>query len=69
MSLKDVRSTFNEVITEVCDHHNSIILQKGGKAVAALIDIELFEKLQQLKIPVGKIKNSIMINSETQLLN
>ena len=59
MSLKDVRNTFNDVITEVCNHHKTIILQKGGKAVAALIDIELFEKINALNLKFNKIYNEI----------
>ena len=59
MSLKDVRNTFNDVITEVCDHHKTIILQKSGKAVAAIVDIELFEKINVLNLNFNKLYSEL----------
>ena len=39
----------SELINEVRYRHDSIILKKGDKSIAALIDIELFDQLRLLK--------------------
>ena len=45
----DVRKNFGELLNEVKYRHDSVLIKKAGKPVAALIDVELFEKIKLLK--------------------
>jgi prevent-host-death family protein len=44
-----VRQNLGEIINKVQYRHDSILITKANKAVAAIIDIELFEKIRKLK--------------------
>lgn len=43
------RQTFGELLNEVKYRHDKILITKAGKPIAALIDIELFEKLRKMR--------------------
>lgn len=43
-----VRQNLGELLNEVQYRRDSIVITKSGKAVAALVDIELFEKIRLL---------------------
>jgi prevent-host-death family protein len=43
-----VRQNLGELLNEVQYRGDSVLITKGGKAVAALIDIGLFERLRKL---------------------
>ena len=43
------RQNFGELLNEVKYRHDNVLITKAGKPVAALIDIELFEKIRKLK--------------------
>jgi prevent-host-death family protein len=43
-----VRQNLGELLNEVQYRKGRIVITKGGKPVAALIDIELFERLRKL---------------------
>lgn len=45
----DVRKNFGELLNEVKYRHDSVLIKKAGKPVAALIDVDLFEKIKLLK--------------------
>jgi prevent-host-death family protein len=47
VSAMEARKTFGDLLNEVKYLHSSIIINKSGKRIAALIDINLFEKLTQ----------------------
>lgn len=46
----EARQTFGELLNEVKYRHDNVLITKAGKPIAALIDIELFEKVRKLKI-------------------
>lgn len=48
-SAMDVRKNFDELLNQIKYCHNNILIRKAGKPVAALIDVDLFEKITSLK--------------------
>lgn len=44
-----VRQNLGEYLNEVQYRHDSILITKAGKPVAALVDIVLFEKIRRMK--------------------
>lgn len=44
-----VRKNLGELINEVQYRHDSILVTKAGKPVAAIVDIELFNKIRALE--------------------
>lgn len=45
VSAMDVRKNFGEILNEVKYLKDTFIIKKAGKPIAALIDMELFEKV------------------------
>lgn len=45
----DARKNFGEILNEVKYRHDSVLIKKAGKPIAALIDVDLFEKIRALK--------------------
>lgn len=45
----DARKNFGELLNEVKYRHDSVLIKKAGKPIAALIDVDLFEKIRVLK--------------------
>ena len=45
----DARKNFGELLNEVKYRHDSILIKKAGKPIAALIDVDLFKKIRVLK--------------------
>ena len=43
------RQAFGELLNEVKYRHDKILITKAGKPIAALIDVELFEKITKMK--------------------
>ena len=43
------RKTFGELLNAVKYGHDNVLIIKSGRPVAALIDIELFEKIRKLR--------------------
>lgn len=48
-SAMTVRNNLGELLNEVIYRHDSIVIQKRGKPVAAIIDISLFEKIRMMQ--------------------
>jgi len=44
-----VRNNLGELLNEVTYRHDSIVIQKSGKPVAAIVDIALFEKIRLMQ--------------------
>ena len=44
-----VRQNLGELLNVVQYHHDSVLITRAGKPVAALVDIELFEKIRTMK--------------------
>jgi prevent-host-death family protein len=45
----DARKNFGEVLNGVKYRHDSVLIKKAGKPIAAIIDVDLFEKIRVLK--------------------
>jgi len=48
-SAMTVRNNLGELLNEVSYRHDSIVIQKSGKPVAAIVDIDLFEKIRLMQ--------------------
>jgi len=48
-SAMTVRNNLGELLNEVTYRHDSIVIQKSGKSVAAIVDIKLFEKIRLMQ--------------------
>jgi prevent-host-death family protein len=44
-----VRQNLGELLNEIQYRHDQILITKAGKPVAAMVDIELFEKIRLLR--------------------
>lgn len=55
----DVRKNFGELLNEVKYRHDSVLIKKAGKPVAALIDVDLFEKIKLLKKQFERLTTEI----------
>jgi prevent-host-death family protein len=44
-----VRQNLGELLNSVQYRHDSVLITKAGKPVAALVDIELFEKIRLMR--------------------
>ncbi|HQS83804.1 MAG: prevent-host-death protein [Alphaproteobacteria bacterium 16-39-46] len=51
----NVRKNFGEILNEVKYRHDSVLIKKAGKPMAAIIDINLFEKIKTLKDKFDKL--------------
>lgn len=49
VSSATARKNFGELLNEVRYGHDNVLITKSGKPIAALIEIELFEKIRKLK--------------------
>jgi len=45
-SAMTVRNNLGELLNEITYRHDSIVIQKSGKPVAAIIDMALFKKIR-----------------------
>jgi len=48
-SAMTVRNNLGELLNEVTYRHDSIVIQKSGKPVAAIVDMALFEKIRLMQ--------------------
>jgi len=48
-SAMKVRNNLGELLNEVTYRHDAIIIQKSGKSVAAIVDMDLFEKIRLMQ--------------------
>ncbi len=48
-SAMTVRNNLGELLNEVTYRHDSIVIQKSGKPVAAIVDMALFEKIRMMQ--------------------
>ncbi|TAK76382.1 MAG: type II toxin-antitoxin system Phd/YefM family antitoxin [Gammaproteobacteria bacterium] len=54
-SAMKVRQNLGELINKVQYRHDSIVITKADKPVAAIIDVELFEKIRQMKTEFDRL--------------
>ncbi len=53
-----VRNNLGELLNEVQYRGDSVMITKGGKPVAAIIDMALFERLRHLDENFKKLRNN-----------
>lgn len=44
-----VRQNLGELLNEIQCRHDQVVITKGGKPVAAMVDMQLFEKIRLFK--------------------
>jgi prevent-host-death family protein len=54
-----VRQNLGELLNGVQYHHNSVLITKAGKPVAALVDITLFEKIRLMKAQFENLSSEL----------
>ncbi|MBI4664900.1 MAG: type II toxin-antitoxin system prevent-host-death family antitoxin [Nitrospinae bacterium] len=54
-----VRQNLGELLNEVRYRGDSVLVTKGGKPVAALIDIELFEKISVMRAAFDRMVSGL----------
>ena len=53
-----VRNNLGELLNEIQYRGDSVMITKSGKPIAALIDIELFERLRRLDENFAKLRTN-----------
>ena len=56
-----VRNNLGELLNEVTYRHDSIVIRKSGKSVAAIVDIELFEKIRRMQSEFDLLCDSLAV--------
>jgi prevent-host-death family protein len=54
-----VRQNLGEILNEVQYRHDSVLITKGGKPVAALVDIGLFEKIRLMRTEFERMSSEL----------
>lgn len=54
-----VRQNLGELLNEVQYRQDSVLITKGGKPVAALVDIALFEKIRAMRAEFDRLMDKI----------
>ncbi|MEI8295801.1 MAG: type II toxin-antitoxin system Phd/YefM family antitoxin [Alphaproteobacteria bacterium] len=55
----DARKNFGELLNQVKYRHDSVLIKKAGKPIAALIDVELFAKIRLLKYQFDSLTDEL----------
>jgi prevent-host-death family protein len=55
----EARKNFGELLNEVKYRHDSVLIKKAGKPIAALIDVDLFEKIRVLKYQFDSLTDEL----------
>lgn len=50
-----VRQNLGELLSEIQYRHDQVLITKGGKPVAVMIDVNLFEKIRLLKSEFNRL--------------
>lgn len=54
-----VRQNLGELLNEIQYRHDQVLITKGGKAVAAMVDVNLFEKIRLLKSEFDRLSTEL----------
>jgi len=54
-----VRKNLGELLNEIQYRRDSILITKGGKPVAALVDVELFERIRLLEAEFERLTSQL----------
>ncbi len=58
-SSMEVRQNFGEIINEVQYKHSSVLVKRGKKPVAAIVNIDLFEKIRSMEKEFDRLVTSL----------
>ena len=58
-SSMEVRQNFGEIINEVQYKHSSVLVKRGKKPVAAIVNIDLFEKIRSMEKEFYRLVTSL----------
>jgi len=61
-SAMTVRKNLGDLLNGVAYRHDSVIIQKSGKSVAAIVDIKLFKKIQLMGDAFEALCNQLAIS-------
>lgn len=54
-----VRQNLGELLNEIQYRHDQVVITKGGKPVAAMVDVNLFDKIRLLKYEFDKLASAL----------
>ena len=54
-----VRRNLGELLNEIQYRRDSVLITKGGKPVAALVDVELFERIRLLEAEFNRLTSEL----------
>ena len=54
-----VRQNLGELLNEIQYRHDQILITKAGRPVAAMVDIELFEKIRLLRAEFDRLVSEL----------
>lgn len=54
-----IRQNLGELLNEVQYRHDSIVITRAGKPIAALVDVQLFEKIRLMKDQFEKMTTEL----------
>jgi prevent-host-death family protein len=58
-SAMTIRQRLGEVLNEVQYRHDTVLVTKGGKPVAALVDIGLFDKIRLMEAEFDRLTSDL----------
>ena len=58
-SAMEVRQNFGEIINEVQYKHSSILVKRGKKPVAAIVNVDLFERIRLMEKEFDRLTSSL----------
>ncbi len=64
-SAMTVRNNLGELLNEVTYRHDSIVIQKSGKPVAAIVDMALFEKIRLMQNEFDDLCSKLVSKSKS----
>ena len=54
-----VRNNLGELLNEVQYRHDSVLITKGGKPVAALVDVEMFGRIRAMEAEFKRLTDRL----------
>ena len=54
-----VRNNLGELLNEVQYRHDSVLITKGGKPVAALVDVEMFQRIRAMEGEFNRLTDQL----------
>ena len=60
----NVEHNFKKIIKEVHDRHDTVVITDQGEAVAALVDVEIFQKIHTLRQKFTELSSELSRSHE-----